>query len=273
MIGSLQTNEQFNAIVFENRNRSYGAFELRNLFARNQIIGVIIASLVLFLSVLLFYLQLQYFDNQGEIYEDIDYRSIEYSTEIVILPTVVPDNAPPKGIEKPTIEDAPPIVVEDTKQEEKPKDEIKSETKKTEETGKIGQKDGTENGKGNEQQVASVSNDTIGSALYTNEIFMKVDVGAEFSGGKENFAKFLRDNIKYPDYAIQNKVNGIVFVHIVINRDGSLQDLRLYKGIEQTCNEEVMRVIKLMPDWIPARKNGINVRQRLIIPVNFNATQ
>lgn len=273
MIGSIQTNAQFNAIIFENRNKNYGAFELRQVFDKHQSIALVVSSFLLFISILGLHFYMQYYDNQDLLYENIDYRSIEYSTEVVILPKVVPDVAPPKGIEKPAVEDAPPVVVADAKPIEKPKDEIKSETPKTEETGKIGAKDGADDGKGKEQQITSVSNDTTGSSLYTNEIFMKVDVGAEFRGGKENFAKFLRENIKYPDYAIQNKVNGIIFVHIIINRDGSLQDLKLYKGIEQSCNDEVMRVMKLMPNWIPARKNGVNVRQRLIIPVNFNATQ
>ena len=56
---------------------------------------------------------------------------------------------------------------------------------------------------------------------------------------------------------------------MVVNRDGSVSDLKLYKGIEQSCNEEVLRVMKLSPNWIPALKEGKKVRQRLIVPVKF----
>lgn len=271
MIDSTQTNAQFNAVIFENRNQTYGAFELRNIFNKNQATALFISSFLLFLSILGLHFYLQYYDNQDMLYEEIDFRSIEYATEVVILPNVVPDFVPPKGVEKPVVVDAMPVVVEDSNPIEKTKADKKSDDQKTENADKIGKENGEDNNKQTDIAQTSVSNDTTGNAMYTNEIFMKVDIGAEFVGGKERFATFLRENIKYPDYAIQNKVSGVVFVHLVINLDGSLQDLRLYKGIEQSCNEEVMRVMKLMPNWIPARKNGYNVRQRLIIPVSFDA--
>jgi periplasmic protein TonB len=269
-------NKTYNDIIFEHRNKLYGAYELRNSYFKNIRNAVIFtSSLALFFSLgLSFYIK--YAVNQEVVYEDVDYKSIIYSADEVLIPNILPDEpAPaPKGEETPKKEDLPPVVKEDT-QPKQPEKKIENDTKtesKVNENTISGTTAGTDGGSGNKgNDLKSVSNDTTGTALYTNEIFMNVDQGAEFQGGKVAFAEYLRKNIVYPTYATENKVNGIIFVHIVVNRDGSLQDFRLYKGIEKSCNEEVMRVVKMMPNWIPARKNGINVRQRLIIPINFNA--
>ncbi len=273
-------NKTYNDVIFEFRNKTFGAYQLR-LLHNTHTNRALIATLIFAFSfsMALFY-YINFIQNPPIIYESIDYRSIIYDADEVFIPNIKQD-LPPKKAEasKSNKENLPPTLVQDTKPITKPESEIKNDTK-TKENNQITQNTslgvGISNTGGESKEtnnLPSISNDTTGSALYTNEIFIKVDQGAEFAGGKEAFATYLKKNIIYPTYALENKVNGIVFVHIVVNRDGTLQDFRLYKGIEKSCNDEVMRVAKAMPNWIPARKNGISVRQRLIIPINFNATQ
>lgn len=274
----MSSNTIYNDVIFEHKHKSYGAYQLRQNYAANANKALAATVVVAFgLGLMLYYYFLN-FQNQATVYESVDYRSIMYSAEEVFIPNIKQDL--PKAIEeakaKPEKKNLPPVASADTKPEQNLKKETTKDEKITNQTnvatttGVAVAAASTGNGKSGE---ASVSNDTTGTALYTNEIFMKVDQGAEFAGGKEAFATFLRKNIVYPTYATTNKVNGIIFVHIVINRDGTLQDFKLYKGIEKSCNEEIMRVVQTMPNWIPARKNGISVRQRLIIPINFNVMQ
>ncbi|TAG55474.1 MAG: energy transducer TonB [Cytophagales bacterium] len=267
-------NSAYNQVIFEHKNKEYGAFEIRNSYNKNKIIASIITIFIsLILSIFLFIFYNYYVKNET-IYEEIDYRSIIYSADEVLIPNIIaPEKNAPKEIVKETKEDLPPVVKKDEikKNITTVKTEVISEKADEKTNTSTNETEGNGKGKNKAEDLKSVSNDTTGNALYTNEIFMKVDQGAEFQGGKEAFATYLKKSIVYPEYAKENKVNGIIFIHLVINRDGTLQDFKLYKGIEKSCNEEVLRVIQAMPNWVPARKNGINVRQRLIIPINFNA--
>jgi len=104
----------------------------------------------------------------------------------------------------------------------------------------------------------------------TDKPFHVVEVSAKPQGGMEGFYKFLAKKIKFPRQARRMGVSGKVYVSFIIERDGSLTDLKVVKGIGAGCDEEVLRVLKLVPNWEPARQRGNVVRQRMIVPVDFN---
>jgi TonB family protein len=107
-----------------------------------------------------------------------------------------------------------------------------------------------------------------------NEIFnaADADVYPEFPKGSEAFYKFLGNNLKYPLLAKQNKIAGIVNVQFVVEKDGTLTDIKIIKGLGNGCDEEVVRVMKLSPPWQPAKRGGEYVRARYIAPITFNLT-
>ena len=81
--------------------------------------------------------------------------------------------------------------------------------------------------------------------------------------------RFIDENIKYPTQAIQENISGTVFVQIIIEKDGSISDVKVLRGIGGGCDEEAVRVISKMPNWIPAKQKGIPVRSFYIIPIRF----
>ena len=91
----------------------------------------------------------------------------------------------------------------------------------------------------------------------------------QFPGGESELFKFLRENVKYPRKARDNGISGRVYVSYIIDKDGSLRDIKIIKGISQEIDEEAMRVIKLMPKWIPGMQDGIAVQVQYNIPINF----
>ncbi|MBK6347661.1 MAG: TonB family protein [Bacteroidales bacterium] len=101
------------------------------------------------------------------------------------------------------------------------------------------------------------------------EIFTVVEESPHYPGGDEMRIKFLQENIKYPQAAREALISGLVYITFVIEIDGSITDIRVLKGIGGGCNEEAVRVIGLMPKWIPGKQRGKPVRVQFSMPVQF----
>ena len=103
----------------------------------------------------------------------------------------------------------------------------------------------------------------------TNAPFSIVEQMPEFPGGEDSLRNFIRRTIKYPDSAKESKVEGTVYVNFTIEKDGNISNPRILRGIGSGYDEETLRVIKLMPKWIPGEENGQTVRVQYNLPVKF----
>jgi TonB family protein len=102
-----------------------------------------------------------------------------------------------------------------------------------------------------------------------NDVFSVVEEQPYFPGGDDARHKFIEENIHYPDSALKNKIQGKVFVTFIVEKDGSLSNVRVLKGIDGGLDEEAVRVIKMMPKWIPGRQRGTPVRVQCNLPIKF----
>ncbi|MFZ4401039.1 MAG: energy transducer TonB [Bacteroidales bacterium] len=91
----------------------------------------------------------------------------------------------------------------------------------------------------------------------------------EFPAGDDSLKMFLKRTIKYPELARGNNVEGVVYVNFIVERDGSITKPRILRGIANGCDEETIRVVKLMPKWIPGKQNGKDVRVQYNLPIKF----
>ena len=96
-----------------------------------------------------------------------------------------------------------------------------------------------------------------------------VEENAVFGNGDEDLIKYFARNIKYPRVAIETGIEGSVYVSFVIEKDGSLTNAKIIRGIGGGCDEEALRVLNNMPRWKPAKQNGLKVRQGFKIPIKF----
>jgi len=117
-------------------------------------------------------------------------------------------------------------------------------------------------------QGSSTMPDKNGNEV-SGKIFTAVEQSPEFPGGLEAFYKFLVKNVHYPDAARNNNTSGRVIVQFVVERDGSLSDIKVVRSLGDGCDEEALRVMKLSPRWKPGIQNGNPVRVIYSIPVNF----
>ncbi len=101
------------------------------------------------------------------------------------------------------------------------------------------------------------------------EIFVAVEQQAEFPGGQAALMKWLSNNVRYPETAQQNDVQGRVIVKFVVEKDGSIGAATILKGVDKDLDKEALRVVKKMPKWQPGKNNGVAVRSYFNLPVVF----
>ena len=101
------------------------------------------------------------------------------------------------------------------------------------------------------------------------QIFTVVEKQPEFPGGMSELMKFLAKSIKYPVIAQENGIQGRVVCSFVVNRDGSIVDIQVMRGVDPSLDKEAVRVIGTMPKWKPGEQRGKPVRVRFILPVQF----
>ena len=109
-------------------------------------------------------------------------------------------------------------------------------------------------------KIKNVDNDTI---------YNIVEVAPEFPGGMDKMAKYLSENISYPEEAKENGISGRVFISFVIEKDGTVNEVKVMRSIGGGCDEEAVRVVKAMPKWKPGLQKGKPVRVNYVLPIFF----
>lgn len=102
-----------------------------------------------------------------------------------------------------------------------------------------------------------------------NYVYNMVDQSAKFQDGYNSIIKFVQENIKFPAEAQENNVHGRLMVSVIVEKDGSLSDIKIKKGLGYGLDEEIVRIIKMMPKWQPAQHKGKAVRQSQTIMIPF----
>ena len=101
------------------------------------------------------------------------------------------------------------------------------------------------------------------------EIFEVVEQNPQFPGGDAALMAWLQKNLKYPSVAQENGIQGRVMVSFVVNKDGSIVDPKIIRGVDPSLDKEALRVVSNMPKWTPGRQRGKTVRVKYSLPVTF----
>jgi periplasmic protein TonB len=166
---------------------------------------------------------------------------------IEIPPTEIPPPPPPTVVQ--------PQIIE-VPNEEVIKDEVKVEfdVEVTEQT---------------KVQEFTVFEQPVVEKEDTDEIFLVVEHTAVPKGGMEGFYKFVNSRLRYPAQARRMNIEGRVFIEFVVDKDGTITDVKAIKGIGAGCDEEAIRVVESSPPWLPGRQRGRPVKQRMVLPIIF----
>ena len=101
------------------------------------------------------------------------------------------------------------------------------------------------------------------------KVLEKAEVMPEYPGGDQAMMQFVAENVKYPQDAIDKEISGRVLVSFVVEKDGSIGDVKVVKGIGGGCDEEAVRVVNTMPKWKPGMDKGKPVRVSYMMPITF----
>jgi protein TonB len=250
-------------IVFENRNKAYGAYVIRNIYGNHVLLASLITTMIIGF-ILAFPSISEYFKDEKQV-QDVSLKQIKYN-ELAPPPPIDKNTPPPPKLDIPPpvktiIKFLPPKVTD--------KEIVDEEKMPTQE--EIKQVDtGAENIEGTGEVIFDIPVEEVVKKDNDEDIiFTVVEQQAEFPGGFEAMGKFLGKNMKYPAQARRMGVEGSVYVSFVIDRDGNISDPQIIKGISAECDKEAIRVVKLMPPWKPGKQNGKPVRCRFVLPIKF----
>ncbi|WP_448698425.1 energy transducer TonB [Mucilaginibacter sp. AW1-3] len=262
-------------VVFADRNQEYGAYQLRRDNARTTNMALLIAlsSFVLLMAAPVIIGKVrgtQQIVTQPTIYDKHDIDNTVYK---IIPPKAEQQQAKPAAA-KPInniIEDKPWVVTQDAKTE--PPTDAQLKITDPGQVTMTGTHDGPPAIDAIPGPIATTGSGTgAGPAAGegNNEIFKAAEISPEYPGGEAAFGRFLQKNIRYPQIAKENGIQGRAYLQFIVERDGSLTDIKIVRNPGGGTGEEAERVLKMSPHWKPGRQNGTNVRVQFTVPVNFS---
>jgi len=259
-------------IVFEGRNKAYGAYSLRKIYEKRILISVAIAILAFVVGMGGPVLYSSFIG-----VEKVD-PNLKKANLIALEPPPVDKKTPPPPEIPPP---PPPPKVDQIKflppEPKKDKDVKEDEMPPIEKVKETNISDRTEKGVKEELPPTPPSDLPPPTTTETtkedpNQIYTVVQVNAKYNG---DMGKFMRKNFKYPKNAQRMGIEGRVFVRFVVRKDGTVDDVTVTRGISNCpeCNEEAMRLVRLMAGWAPAQQNGNAVNVYFSLPIVFKLEQ
>ena len=250
-----------NEIVFEKKNKEYGAYAIRRSYNRTVVLALLIS-----VSTFLFFISLPIiieFFSKSE--EAVVTGPTEVQIDLTEPPPIDESEPPPPPPPPPpvleTIKFTPPVVVDEVIEEIPPVQEKLSETN----VGEV-----TQAGSGDEEII--IPEDKGNGVVETKEeTFVWVEQMPEFPGGAEAMYKFIFTNLRYPQNEKEEGISGKVYLKFKVDKEGNISDFEVQRGIKgyPAFENEAIRVIKKMPKWNPGKQNGRAVSCWFGVPVGF----
>lgn len=260
-------------LVFEGRNKAYGAYRLRKSTTKRNILAMVAVVLLLIVAFIILTVK-NFVDEQ---------RAKVAMTQVAELTNY--DQPKKAEVKQKKVEVEPERVVERVKssikftapvikkdEEVKPDEELKTQDELNSTKTAIG----TFDVKGNDDAYGEIlkAKEVIAEPEppkheEENKVFDIVEQQPLFPGGPAALMKYLSENTKYPVVAQENGVQGRVTVQFVVEKDGSISDVHVLRGVDPSLDKEAVRVVKSMPRWTPGKQNGITVRVNYRVPVLF----
>ncbi|MCM1290445.1 MAG: energy transducer TonB [Prevotella sp.] len=283
------TSKEWRDLVFEDKQKEFGAYKLReqspkrhNMAALYTLIGLI----VIFVLLIAYSKWSDYRDEQ---------RRLELQEQAEKMSQIAMEEAQQEEEQQPeeqkfeqpevevkeevleTVRETQIAIVEQVKEENKVRD---TDTKQEDNTarGMVTQEgsDDADKFKAVKEAVVVKEPEPAPEPVKKAEpeqIFTAVEQQAQYPGGQGALMKYLSSNIRYPESAQQNDIQGRVIVKFVVEKDGSIGQAQVVKGVDRALDQEALRVVKKMPRWQPGKNNGVAVRSWFTLPVTFKLQQ
>ena len=265
-------------LIFEGRNKEYGAYKLRTQTGKRNLKAIITIAILAALCIILFYIKAGYdayqaAHAQNENVTEISAHNQPKKKEAKVERKVQVEEKKEVVKEvKSSIKFTAPVIKKDA--DVKPEEEMKTQDQIMQTNTAIGALDVKGNSDQGEilkvtQRVETEPVKAEPKPEVENTVFAVVEQLPSFPGGPSALMQYLSSNIKYPVVAQENGVQGRVVVSFVVERDGSITDVQVARSVDPSLDREAQRVVRNMPRWIPGKQNGQAVRVKYNVPVAF----
>ena len=266
------TSKKWNDIIFEGKNKDYGAYEMRQSSSKRHIIAFsLIIVLVIFVSFLPSLIQTV--SSSRKVTENISESTVlvdlqkELEEQVQEKDIIREETAPPPPPLKSTIQFTAPEIVDASEITEDDAMKTQDELAESKVQISVATVEGTDDEHGID--IADLEQHKVIAEDVENKVFDVVEQQPQFPGGMSELMKFLSDNIVYPQIALESGLQGRVIVQFVVNKNGEIVNIQVVKGVDPFLDKEAVRVINTMPKWIPGKQNGQAVNVKFTLPVNF----
>ncbi len=278
------TSKEWRDIVFSNKNKEFGAYQLRAKSDKRHNMAVLYTLIGLVIVLFLIFGYSKYSDYQAE-KAALEAKEKAEKMSQAILEQVEETPEEDEEIEEQKFEQPEVVVPEEVLatvqvtqiaivDPDKVKNEVMDmETQQEDNTarGVVNQEgsDDADKFKAVQEQVVVKEPEPEVQKPKEEQIFIAVEQPAEFPGGMAALMRWLNNNMRYPEAAQQNDIQGRVIVNFVVEKDGSIANVKIAKGVDKDLDREALRVVKKMPKWQPGKNNGVAVRSYFNLPVTF----
>lgn len=247
-------------IIFENRNKEYGAYALRKTYSDNVMRA---AMLVFGSSIILVAFSFVKRDQPLPTLPDVpDIVSLGHEVDIIKIPEVLP---PRTEVRRAPANLAPtPVQEEIVEVDIPPTDELVEGSPTGTETG-TDITGGTETG----TAVAAVEPEVV----TPPKVWNGSEIMPSYVGGMESMMRYMQKSIRYPAIARRMGIQGTVYVSFIVDMNGNIIETAVVKGISKECDAEALRVISKMPVWNPGKQGGVPVMVRMVLPIRFRLNE
>ena len=242
MAAELTRAPGFDDIVFENRNKEYGAYSIRKKYHKTLLTGIIIGIVVLTAVIITPYFRASAQQKSAKQKEREVVAVMENLDQPEELQIEAPPPPPPEETQQ-QIKYVAPEVVDSLKPEEEVQLMTMDETVETVQDEEV-------------VEVVEVEEEEIEEYKPPAEIFVIVEEMPEYPGGTEALFKYIYDNIQYPQIALDNDIEGNVYVKFCVTYKGKVEQISVIRGVHPSLDAEAIRLISTLPDWKPGRQAG-----------------
>ncbi|MDR3339048.1 MAG: energy transducer TonB [Candidatus Symbiothrix sp.] len=261
------TSQKWLNLVFEGKNKEYGAYELRVDSSDRHIKSMIIVTIVGLAAIFLPNLIKSVLPEAKDLTQDSVVTMTEFVENNLEEEQTIkqPEDVPPPPLLKETLGFTETIIAHDEEVDEKDMlimqdlNESKTAISVTTVEGVVG---GT-------VDIADLREHKVIVEDDSKKVWDHVEVEPSFQGGTEALMKWLHDNVNFPTVAQENGVSGRVVVKFVVLSDGSIGDVLLLQSLDPSCDKEALTKVKRMPKWIPGKQNGNAVNVWFQLPISF----
>jgi protein TonB len=260
-----KNTSNFNDIVFEGRNKDYGAYAMKKLY--NKYVSLSTAGVIIIFSLIVSYPFITAFlvPESNVSIKDENIRVITFENIMTQIPVDKNDQQIPKTVlpKTPSVKFLIPEV--------KPDELASNEVIPTQEelSGKNPSNETIEGNPNGTDVVVEIIETPKPEDKLVEKVYTWLEEMPKYPGGDIELMKFFSENLVYPEIAKRAGVEGRVILSFIVDKNGNIIDVEVAKSIGAGCDEEAMRVLKIMPHWIPGKQNGNPVLTRINIPVVF----